>query len=164
MCIRDRLKSPWPEQISFWQKNLKSFEAPVKYDLIISNPPFFNKHSLQSLDEARAKARHNSELCLNDIFDFASENLSEKGKFSLVLPYQEFEAVQQLAVQHNFKIQRLSTVKPVEHKPPHRILLQVGRLEKELDVTEITIRRLDGSYTDSYKRLTEDYYLDSKVV
>ena len=160
----NRLNSPWPEQISFWHKNLKSFEPPVKYDLIISNPPFFNKQSLQSVDEARAKARHSSELCLVDIFNFASQNLSEDGKFSMVLPYQEFDAVQQLAFQYKFKIQRLSTVKPKEHKPPHRILLQLGREAKDLDVTEITIRRLDGSYTDSYKKLTHEYYLDAKVV
>lgn len=154
----NRALSPWPDRINFKKQDLKLFNPTLKYDVIISNPPFFNKESLHSSNNARAKARHTIELELEDIFDFAFRHLSEEGTLNMVLPYHEYEKVQKLAFNNGLKVQRLSIVKPKEHKPAHRVLLELGKTTKQPKVDEIIIRKLDGGYTKTYKILTEAYY------
>ena len=93
-------QSPWAANLCAhnlslddFAATLKSAEQGVKYDLIFSNPPYF-EDSLTAPDERKSTARHTSEgLSYRDIFDFAQNYLTENGRVALVLP-----ADQELAI------------------------------------------------------------------
>ena len=70
--------SPWAECLHAHNVSLDAFAASdeQKYDLIFSNPPYF-EDSLTAPDERKSTARHTSEgLSYREIFEFAKERLS----------------------------------------------------------------------------------------
>lgn len=156
----NRKNSEWADRMDFHERDVRLYQPTMSYDLIISNPPFFNEENMLSADEERARARHTLELKLSDIFEFASQYLADKGTLNMVLPYHEYGDVMRMAIQYGFKVQRLCVVKPKEHKPAHRLLLEVGRYGNQPEVEEVIIRKLDNTYTNHYKDLTKDFYLD----
>ena len=154
----NRLNSPWPDQMEFKLADLKEYQPNTKIDYIISNPPFFNVGNLQNKDKETANARHQNELSIEDIFKFANEHLSDNGVLSMVLPYHQFELVQQMTSKYHFVFNRLTTVKPKEHKPVNRILVEIGKKAAPVSVDELIVRRLTDDYTQEYKQLTSKFY------
>ena len=68
-----------------WRADSKANELALKYDSIVSNPPFF-VNALKSNDEKRTMARHNDSLSYRDLFCCAAELLADGGVFSVVIP------------------------------------------------------------------------------
>jgi len=154
----NKFNSNWAHKMHFETRDLKQYTPENKFDLIITNPPFFNKTSLQSQNRERALARHNEALKLEDIFKFAKEHLAKNGRLSMVLPFDEFQKVQQMTCKYKFRVNRLATVKPKPEKTAHRILVEIGMDPNQLDVSELIIRNSENDYSLSYKELTQDFY------
>src|SRR5690606_5311480 len=77
--------SPFASRI---QGNLGSFEdlqVANKYDLIVSNPPFYT-NSLHNPDARKKIARHADFDFFKKLLDFAKTNVSDKGQLDLILP------------------------------------------------------------------------------
>ena len=83
--------SAWSDVLHAYNVSLDSYAAEIvgpdaSYDLIFSNPPYFEE-SLQAPQERRNNARHTATgLSYREILDFASGRLTEQGSVSLVLP------------------------------------------------------------------------------
>ncbi|MDP2113785.1 MAG: methyltransferase, partial [Bacteroidota bacterium] len=80
-------QSPWNERIQIELCSFQEFagKAGLKYDLIVSNPPYFTNGHKAPL-ENRATARHSDSLSLGDLISGAIGLLNETGKIALVLP------------------------------------------------------------------------------
>ena len=76
---------PWTNRIKIIQSSLQEFTPTLKFDSIISNPPFF-ENSLKSNSRSKIKARHTDSLHYSDILNFASIHLSSIGVLHLILP------------------------------------------------------------------------------
>ena len=82
--------SPWAAALKAHLTSLEDFAVGMHsqsgYDLIFSNPPYFD-NALQAPEERRNAARHTSTgLSYREILDFASAHLTEQGRVALVLP------------------------------------------------------------------------------
>ena len=81
--------SPWGDSIEVHPCSLQEFSAQlsadVKYDVIVSNPPFYNA-TLKPEDEARAVARHKDALPLDEISNFSHNHLNNNGLLALIYP------------------------------------------------------------------------------
>jgi len=79
--------SPWGEYLEAVHQDIHSFAltADRQYDLIISNPPFFENHS-KTADSLRNTARHTDQLPFADLVSIAEQLLSPQGLFYLLLP------------------------------------------------------------------------------
>ena len=77
--------SPWRENLAASHCPLESYEPGLAFDLIFSNPPFFES-SLKAPDPRRRSARHTGTLSYREILAFASRHLSPSGRVSLILP------------------------------------------------------------------------------
>jgi tRNA1Val (adenine37-N6)-methyltransferase len=53
--------SPWADRLNVICSDIQGYRATHKYDLIISNPPFFN-NSLKGPEASRNNARHTTAL------------------------------------------------------------------------------------------------------
>ena len=155
------INSPWNSILKAHHLPLEEFVASAEtvYDLIFSNPPYF-EDSLTAPDERKSTARHTSEgLSYRDIFEFAKDRLSENGRVSLVLPADQEAALTRYARMCGLHLFRILRVRTVPRKTPSRIIAEFSRERcAELSQELLTIQD-EGKYTQEYLSLTRDFYL-----
>ena len=154
--------SPWKDILRAYNLPLNEFaasEACGMYDLIFSNPPYF-EDSLTAPDERKSTARHTSDgLSYRDIFEFAVDHLMVDGRVALVLPADQEHALARYARMCGFHLFRIMRIRTVPRKAPSRIIAEFSRLRCEApEVTLLTIQN-EGQYTEEYLSLTHDFYL-----
>ena len=152
--------SLWRERINIVNKSFQDFSktAHKKYDLIVSNPPYF-QNSLFAPDEKRTNARHNSNLELEDIIDGA-KLLDEEGILSIILPYLEGNMFILKSFEKELYCIRQTKVLPKPNREPKRLLLEFMKIKKPLIEQEIIIElNKRHEYSEAYKNLTKDFYL-----
>lgn len=152
--------SPWSERlqakpISFQELAAKNNQ---KFDLIISNPPFFIG-SLKSPQENRNLARHTDTLSQKDLLQSAHSLLLPHGILSLILPLTEGQELILIAKEEGFHLKSRANIKPKPSKSTNRIAIQLGLNEQEVENKELIIREENNEYTKAYKELTKDFYL-----
>ena len=82
--------SPWAERLEVECCAAQEFNHTEKFDLIISNPPYF-VDSLLPPDAKRSTARHTHDLSFEALDEAVSRLLAENGRFAMILPVAEFE-------------------------------------------------------------------------
>ena len=88
-CARENVaRSVWNDRIEVIESAIQQFSTEERYDLIVSNPPYFSE-TLQSPDPSRATARHNCSLPHRDLIDAAKRLLTPEGRLSIILPTDE---------------------------------------------------------------------------
>jgi tRNA1Val (adenine37-N6)-methyltransferase len=154
-------RSPWSRRITLLHKSFQEYaeETNKKYDLIVSNPPYF-QNSLHAADEQRTKARHNRELELSDILEGTSKLLTNDGKLSIILPYIEGVMFIANASDKGLYCVRQTNVLPTPKASVKRLLLEFQKQKKTLVDQDLVIE-LDKrhEYSEKYIELTKDFYL-----
>lgn len=154
-------ESHWAEHLRAHNLSLQDFadSEPGKYDLIFSNPPYF-EDSCIAPDERKSTARHTSVgLSYRDIFEFASERLAENGRVSLVLPADQEAALCRYARMCGLHLFRIMRIRTVERKAPIRIITEFSRQRCQTPADEMLTIMNEGKYTQEYLSLTKDFYL-----
>lgn len=156
-------ESKFSHQISVIHSSLQDYSKTTdrKYNLIVTNPPYFEQ-SLKSSDEQRSHARHADVLPFEELIDGVIKLLDLKGKFCLILPTLEAEKFRALAQKRGLFLSKLLRVKSKVNKDTDkRHLMQFEFTPTEFSEKTIAIE-LDErhQYTDDYKQLTKDYYLN----
>lgn len=83
--------SPWGGRVAFVQCPVQEFAPDERFDLIVSNPPFF-VDSLTCPDEGRTTARHAVRLPFDQLRDAVVRLLAAEGRFAVILPTDEARA------------------------------------------------------------------------
>lgn len=151
---------PWQERIKIIRSSFQDYHKrnENKYDLIVSNPPFFS-NSLKTPHGTRNLARHNDLLPPDDLLQGINQMIKPLGRFCLIMPYIDASLfVVEAAMHHLYCTQKLY-VKTSPGKKVSRVLMEFGRERKKIQESELIIQTDDGLYTDDYKVLTRDYYL-----
>ncbi|MBQ3250322.1 MAG: methyltransferase [Bacteroidales bacterium] len=154
-------ESHWAEHLRAHNLSLQDFadSEPGKYDLIFSNPPYF-EDSCIAPDERKSTARHTSVgLSYRDIFEFALERLTENGRVSLVLPADQEAALCRYARMCGLHLFRIMCIRTVERKAPIRIITEFSRQRCQTPAEELLTIMNEGKYTQEYLSLTKDFYL-----
>lgn len=133
--------------------------AQKKYDLIVSNPPYFI-NSLKCPDNKRSVARHTDSLPLSELIENARALLSSAGRIALVLPYEQLEEVRETAQKNSLHICRQTNVIPVPGAHPKRLLVELSPVSTDTkNRNTLTIEEARHQYTPEYIALTKDFYL-----
>ena len=150
--------SAFAERLVLQQTSLDEFSAEEKFDLIVSNPPYFSK-SLVSQDEGRTQARHSYSLSPKEL-SRSSKMLSEEGRIVVIYPPDSYNNFKMEMKNMDFSESRILRVKPMLEKDFHRI---IGEFSKESTLqksSEITIEKYGRHhYSEEYIELTKDFYL-----
>lgn len=155
--------SPWADCMNAYNLSLDQYQTTLKaedkFDLIFSNPPYF-EYSLTAPDQRKSTARHTEDgLSYRDIFDFASVRLSENGRVALVLPADQEQQLCRYARMTGLHLFRITKVKTVPRKFPSRIIAEFVRCRCENpEDTTLTIQS-NGAYTQEYLSIMKDFYL-----
>lgn len=172
-------QSPWADRVRVIERDILTYPDSCdhphrrRYQLIISNPPFF-ADALVSKDQQRAKARHTDSLSFADLLATATMLLAEDGVFSLILPCDPAEQLLQLALASGWYLQRHTLVSTLPGKAPIRTLFSLRRSQQliaptpiptspdeaqNMDEDTLVIHQADGSYSEQYRWLLRDFYL-----
>lgn len=153
--------SPWKEQIKVQHIDATEFSNIVPYDLIISNPPFY-ENELKGNISSKNIAHHDGGLLLPELLTLIKKNLTGNGIFFLLLPYKRNEEIRKLFTQQELAIQQITFVKQTENHGFFRMML-MGRLQDESQtetiIDEISIKDEGDKYTPAFTELLKGYYL-----
>lgn len=150
--------SPWPDRVRVIHASLQEYRPGYRYDLIVSNPPYFID-SFAASDEARNRARQASaSLSYDELLHGVIRLLHLTGRFCVILPSKEGQLFLEKAAQNGLFCNHITQVLTREGKEAKRVLMEFSRNEAELREDEIVLRNEDLSFTDAYKELTRDYY------
>lgn len=153
-------ESIWEERISVSHCALQQFKPSVKYDYIISNPPFFNK-SPKPEALARVFARHGEGLPVSALSAFAGKNLTENGVVGIIYPADLEKDVISTFTQNGLHLKRRCWVLSTPEKKAHRCMMEFSRSLGPLLEEQIIIEQGGRhKYSEAYKQLTKDFYLN----
>lgn len=152
------LNSPWPSKVTVHHQAIQNFFPDRKFDVIVSNPPFFVNSWLPP-DEKRGKARHTNELSFDKLLSASVRLLDESGKLAVILPYQEGKSFIDLAYNAGLKLSRELSFQSRKHKPIERLLLEFQFHETPTAQEHLILHDEGENWSAGYRELTKDFYL-----
>jgi len=150
--------SPWHGRLTAIEVDFNTMSKDTRYDLIISNPPYFANGILPT-GESRTTARHTCSLTYRQLIESGSQLLTEDGLLAFISPTDAQAAIIEAATFTSLPIRLLTHVIPVEGAKPKRTLWLLSRRDIPYREDEITIAQSDGSFTSRYIAMTRDFYL-----
>ncbi|MBP3516918.1 MAG: methyltransferase [Parabacteroides sp.] len=154
--------SPFAERIQVRHSALADFAqaATDRYDLIVSNPPYF-VDSLKCPDRQRNTARHTDTLTLEDLLQDSRKLLASQGRIALILPYDQKERLTDCIRTYQLFLSKETSVIPVPGAQPKRLLaeLTADQPASPASSDRLILEIARHQYTDEYIRLTKDFYL-----
>jgi tRNA1Val (adenine37-N6)-methyltransferase len=168
---------PWSSRLHFSQSSLQDFLPSEKFELILSNPPFFpvyrrsGEESQQVIQHAepfisqqqRQTARHTGTLSHRQLLDGVASLLSDDGRFACVLPAQNSDELIGYAAELGLLCRRRLLVRAKPEGKIIRHLLDFCRYsllsERDVETKQLSIQQADGEYSQAYMNLCQDYYL-----
>lgn len=149
--------SPWPD-IALFHQSIQNFAADELFDVVISNPPYFN-NSLKGDDTARNAARHTDGLSFSQLIAAFKRLTHHAALFNLILPSSEAQLFIAQASAQGLYLQHLCLVQTKKTKPATRSLMCFGYQEVDCNPQHLIIHNEDGQYSDDFVKLCKDFYL-----
>lgn len=154
--------APFANCIDVIYADAKIFSFTKKYDIIVSNPPFYEKE-IRSGDERKNIAHHHSGLLFEELLSLIKINLSPDGVFFILLPFKRNKEIKNVLLKQNLFISKIVFMRQSTNHDYFRIMIR-GKLEEEYQsettIDEISIWNDQRQYTDEFKELLKDYYLN----
>ncbi|NMA72780.1 MAG: tRNA1(Val) (adenine(37)-N6)-methyltransferase [Bacteroidales bacterium] len=151
--------SPWKDRVEVVHENILDYCNDNKFDVIVSNPPYFNNNLLPPNRE-RTLARHNDHLTYPDLISKVVQLLNSNGRFSVIIPFNQKEEFIQLCNMHGLNTKRVVNVQTTPNAPFKRVLLEFSfNHNKEVDKRTLLIEENRHCYSSEYIELTKDFYL-----
>ena len=162
-CVREARenadRSLWGDRVEVVEAAAQDFLSSEPFDLIVSNPPFF-ENSLTSPDQGRTLARHTTSLSFEELLGAVDRLLAPEGRFAVVLPVEEAQRFRRLATAHLWLEQWLD-VRTTPRRPVKRSLMLFSRRQpaESPKSEELVIQTAPEEFTPEYRALTRDFYL-----
>jgi tRNA1Val (adenine37-N6)-methyltransferase len=150
--------SPWANRLTAVEGAVQQYNPESKFNLIVSNPPFFT-NALKAPEKERNAARHNDALPPEALLYVVDKLLSADGIFSFILPIQEAQNLIAMASSHHLCLNRSCLVFSKEGKQPNRLMGELSREESSVNQETLYLRTAEGKYSREYRNLTEPFYL-----
>ena len=150
--------SPWNNRMNVLVGDAITYPYSRQYDTIISNPPFF-ANSLKSPKTAVNLARHNDSLDSRAIAELAARLLTADGTLTLLLPYAEFRAFNEIARQAGLHLAVFTDVHHNENATPKRTIGTFSKVAAGAPLQKrFVIYEADG-YTEIFRNALSGFYL-----
>lgn len=150
-------RSEWGGRIAVIHLPVQEYTPDVKFDLIVSNPPYFDG-SLPSPDTGRTQARHTVSLSFGELFAAVSRLLNADGRFAVIVPAESARALVAAVPMH---LVRRCDVRTKPSGAVKRTMLEFSpAFAGAAEYGELTIGDGAGGYDERYRALTADFYLD----
>lgn len=152
------LASPFHSQLEAIHQDVKTFQSNEKFDLIFSNPPYF-QNATKSISDERNLARHTDTLSMEELSLKVSEIISTDGDFWIILPIETMQEIDFHLKSLHFFLNQEILIYGKENQLVRKIA-SYSKSKKDGFQQELIIRNTDNQYTAAYKELTIDYHFN----
>lgn len=158
--------SPWSDRIRITEmdfSDLCSDRSESDFDLIISNPPYFDS-GVKEIITSRERARHQGVLSPGIILEKGLGILNDDGMIAMVVPSELSDNLEYEANELGYELIRKCLVRGHRSAQYKRVMLQ-WRKKKVMDSDQfpiidcLTLEESPGVPTDEYRKLGKDFYL-----
>jgi tRNA1Val (adenine37-N6)-methyltransferase len=150
--------SPWKDRINVYHTDAKEYSSSARYDIIISNPPFY-ENELRSANKQKNVSHHDDALSLDELIPIIKSRLEPEGRFYLLLPYKRKNDIETLFKKHGLFFSRIELVRQSVNHNYFRVLVEGTLHDSATEETELSIWNKDNQYTPAFTDLLKDYYL-----
>ncbi len=172
-CVENFEDSPWADRLFCYHAALDEFTEEMisdpssdeaienedeKYDLLISNPPFYLE-DYKTTSASRDIARFNDAMPFDELVKSASLLLSEEGIFAVIIPRKEEENFIDLAAAVELFPKRICRVRGNIATEEIRSLIEFSFHKLSVKTESLSIEKSRHDYTEEYKELVKGFYL-----
>lgn len=163
------LSSPWSDRITILHSSFPFGDAQSnvglspKFDLIISNPPFFDS-GVSNPDTPRERARHQASLSPAILLSASVSSLNPGGSIAMIVPADLANGLEAMASSLGYRLSRKCLVRGNTSAPIKRALLQwtLNNSSSSVNYPQssiLTIEAAPGIPTPEYRSLCRHFYL-----
>lgn len=159
--IQNATNCPWSKRITIFNESIQNFALRTddKYDLIVSNPPFFTGGTFSDSQDKNS-VRHTIKLPHGDLLRTVQKLLAAKGRLAVILPHIEGLRFIELAKTYQLSCTRKTEVIAKEGKGVERLLLEFKKAGQDIEeAVLITRKKENDEWTEEFIKLTKDFYL-----
>lgn len=147
--------SPFKPRLKNIHCDFKNFDTDENFDLIVSNPPYFEA----SESEKDKIARQTVELNFKQLISKSSELLSGNGIFSVIIPAEAGNDFIEIAKENQLFLIKKINIKGIENSKTKRLILEFSLTEKAPKESEFIIEKSPRQYSDQYLELTKEFHI-----
>ncbi len=146
--------SPFADRLNIFLQDYKTLHTKKKYDLIISNPPYFN----ENISTKDVIARQQTELSFELLIKRSKDLLAKNGIFSVIIPFESGRIFEAYCNSSQLYLHRRLVIYGIKDSKPKRLILEFGLDEKETSEEKIVIEKSPRKYSEAYLKLTEEFH------
>ncbi len=151
--------SVFKDRLHLHHQAIEQFESDRRYDLVVSNPPFF-VNDLRNPEEKKGLARHTHELFFDQLLEKVATLLREEGMFWVILPVKQGERLVQKALRYSLYLSHQVGIHSDSGKPVIRSILAFQRVPPLVPTQEVFhIYAGEKVHSETYKRWLKDFFL-----
>ena len=148
---------PWGRRISIINSSFQDFTTNIKFDLIVSNPPFFPS---RKSEDRRTIARHANSLSFQELIQNSVELLSPAGILAVIIPKNSEVVFGEIAKSCKLFCSRLCYVKGNEASEAKRVLMGFSFVKNITKEEHLIIETTRHNYTEKYINLCQQFYIN----
>jgi tRNA1Val (adenine37-N6)-methyltransferase len=152
--------SPFKPRLKNIHQDYKTFKTEEKFDLIVSNPPYF-----EASDSDKDKiARQTVELNFSQLISKSSKLLSRDGIFSVIIPVEAESGFIEICEENRLFLIRKINIKGIENSKTKRVILEFSLTQDIFTESEFIIEKSPRQYSDQYLEFTKEFHIFKKEV
>ncbi len=157
--------SPWADRMTLVHQSIQAFSKQCgdRFDLIMSNPPFFDQHS-KNPEALRQIARHTDQLPHAELVQIVSQLLDDDGRFYLLIPVAAIARIVEAAKQRGLALTQRVDYAGFSHSQAKVAALTFKRIPERLVHRRLDIYNAPRIYTEESSRYLTPFLLRFSAV
>ncbi|HEY4194410.1 MAG TPA: methyltransferase [Mucilaginibacter sp.] len=152
--------SSFAERLTVYPSSFEQFfeqHPDKKYDLIVSNPPFYI-NSLKSPKADKELAKHADEEFFKTLIAGITNHLGFGGVAYLILPPETADLVRNIAQQNDLFVRKRIAIYSFKDSTPHREILVLAIDKTKIHDEQFIIYDQPKVYSKQYQELLKDFF------
>lgn len=152
------IRSVFAQRLKIHHIDVAAYQTAEKYDLIVSNPPYF-VNDLRNSDQKKGLARHAEQHFFDLLIAKVEALLSPAGNFWFILPVKQAELLIENAKGCGLHLFKQIHLHSDAYKPEFRRIVGLSRDKRESQNERFNIYAAERVYTPAYRELLKDFFL-----
>lgn len=151
--------SPFVDRLELVNSDIFLWTPAVKYDLIVSNPPFYI-NSLHNPDARRKTAKHTDVTFFEGLLDFVALHLNSTGKLQIIVPVELKDFLVSMAASEGLHLLEELKIRSFDDAEPIRLILSFTKMQGvDFSSEDFVIYKDRGQHSEAYRQLLKPFFL-----